>query len=233
VTISRQPKQDSLGALGWFIVLGVLLYGLFAMLAWPFRRAMRLVPGRQEKTLRAFSADLRTEIPDAIKLVQELGAGVPGLDTKMTHRLDKLQDALNVAAAERKWPEDLELESPLYSAIEILEKAKCVGAIEHRSDMNELKKALNPLLRKQGVKFDWDFLKELEDARDWAAFKNENLLPTIGDKLNSLGYVFTHIDDGSDNYIFSLCTSESFSRLESVASGGYAIRRFALAARAA
>jgi hypothetical protein len=40
-----------------------------------------------------------------------------------------------------------------------------------------------------------------------------------------MGYVLAHIDEGSDNYLFALCTPESFSRIESPASAGYAVRR--------
>ena len=192
-----------------------------------------MVPGRREKMFRAYSARLNNAIPSATKLVQELGADVPGLDTKMNHKMEKLLQALGVAAAKRTWPEDLDLENPWDSAIEILERAKCLGAIDHHSDVNELRDALNTLLRKRGIKFDWTFLKEAEGSRDRNALKNENLLPSIGEKLEALGCVFARVDDGSDNYVFSLCTPESFARIESLASDGYAVRRFSSAARIA
>jgi len=222
----QRQNQGSFGAVGWLLVFGVILYGLVAMLAWPFRRAIRLIPGRREKMLRDFDVALRSAIPSARKLVQELGAGDSSLDTKMAKKIDELQEALDSAAMERKWPEDIELENPWDSAIDILERARCVGTIDHNSDVDELKKALTPLLRKHELKFDWTFLRALEESRDWHAFKNENLLPVIGHRLAQLGYVLAQVDDGSDNYLFSLCTPESFSRIESLVSGNYAIRRF-------
>jgi hypothetical protein len=230
---SRQQNRGPSGILSWLIVLGVVLYGLVAIITWPFRRAVRLIPGRREKMLRVFSAELSNAIPGATKFVQELGAGVPGLEATMTQEMRRLQEALDIAASERKWPEDLELENPWESAIDVLERAKCIGAIDHNSDVNELRKSLNPLLKRQGVKFDWTFLKELEESCDSNALKNENLLPRIGSRLNSLGYVLVHIDSGDDNFYFCVCAPELFSRVEPLANGGCAIRRFSLAPPAA
>jgi hypothetical protein len=83
------------------------------------------------------------------------------------------------------------------------------------------------------LKFDWAFLGELEQSRESDALKNENLLPNIGRRLVPLGYVLAQVEDGSDNYLFSLCTPEAFSRIEALASGDYAIRNFSLTPPAA
>ena len=222
----RRQDQGMSVALRWFLVFGVVLYGLVSMLVWPFRRAARLIPGRREKMLRDFAAGLRSAIPSATKLVQELGAGDPSLDARMAKSMSELQEALDLAATTRKWPEDLDLKNPWESAIDILERSKFVGAIDHNSDVGELKKALTPLLRKRDLKFDWAFLKDLEASRDGHALKNENLLPSIGRRLATSGYVLAQIDDGSDNYLLSLCTPDSFSRIEALTSGDYAIRQF-------
>jgi hypothetical protein len=231
MTNRRRQDQGLSGALRWFLVFGVVLYGIVATLMWPFRRAMRLIPGRREKMFRAFDVKLRSAIPSAQELVRELAAGDSGLDAKMAKEVDRLQKALDLAARERKWPEDIDVENPWNSAIEILERAKCVGAIDHKANVDELKMALTPLLRKRRLKFDWTFLKGLEESRDWHALKNKNLLPILSDRLAPFGYVLTQVDDGSDNYLFGLCTPESFCRIESLASGDHAIRRFSHATR--
>lgn len=224
-----QPSQpDELGALKWLLLLGVVLYGVFALVAWPFRSAARLIPGRREKLLREACDELRNAIPGATQLVRVLGEGDQDLDAKLDKKIRKLQKQLDLATAEKRWPEDLQTEDPWATAIDILERAKHIGGIDRKSNPEDLRHALAPLFRRRGVVFDWSLLLELERARDWEALKNENLLPHIGRRLLEMGYVLAHIDEGSDNYLFALCTPESFSQIESLSSGGYAVRRFAV-----
>jgi hypothetical protein len=69
-------------------------------------------------------------------------------------------------------------------------------------------------------------LRELERAKQFEAMKNENLLPIVGDQLALSGFVFTQIEDGSDNYMFAICTPDAFKLIESLTVAGYSIRRF-------
>jgi hypothetical protein len=170
---SQSQQQDELGAWKWLLLLGVFLYGLFALIAWPFRSAARHIPGRREKLLGEACAELRNAIPGATHLVRVLSEGDQELESKLDKKVDKLHKQLDRAPAEKRWREDLQAENPWTTAIDILKRAKRIGAIDWKANPEDLQTAMAPLFRRHGVVFDWSFLHELEKARDWEALKNE------------------------------------------------------------
>jgi hypothetical protein len=219
-------RQDGLGGLGWLVLVGVLLYGLVSLLTWPFRQALRHLPGRREKLLRARVNEMREAIPSAQQLVKVLAAGAHELEAKMDKKMRNMEKDLDRLIATEGWPEDIASDDPWSMAMDILEGAERVGGIDHNASPDELKKEIAPLLRRCGISLDWTFLRELERTKDWNSLKNENLLPVVASRLAASGYVLAHIDDGSDSYNFAPCTPDEFSRIESLTWGGYAIRRF-------
>jgi hypothetical protein len=223
----RREKKDELGVLAkWALVLGLLLYGLVSLLMWPIRRVARLLPGRRQRLVDETSASSRKAIQSGRQLLRVLSENDPDLGAKFDAKADELERELEQLVAGLGWPEDMKSEHPWSVAIDLLEKAKLVGGIDWKSDPGSLKKEIAPLFRRCAIKFDWSFLKELENAGYGDNLSNENLLPLVARKVAEGGHILAQIADGSDNYLFAVCTPEQFSRIDSLAEGDYAIRQF-------
>lgn len=97
-----------------------------------------------------------------------------------------------------------------------LEKAGRLGSIDWRSEPDELQEALDPLLAQQGVTLDWSFVAALDEAGDWEALKNENFLPRVAAEVAKHGLVMAHINEGTDAYVFAVCTPEEFVKIDGV-----------------
>jgi hypothetical protein len=226
MTKPKLQKDDELGGLKWLLLGAVLFYGLFSLFAWPFRLAVRHLPGRRAKLLAAQINHIRGVIPSAQQLVNVLGTGAHELNAKMDMKMRAIEIELDRLVATQGWPEDISSEDPWSIAMDLLEDAERLGVIDWKTSPKDLKKAIALLLRGRGVSFNWAFLRELERDKEWDSLKNENLLPIVAARLAADGHVLAHIDDGSDGYNFALCTPDEFSRIESLSSGGYAVRRF-------
>jgi len=48
---AKAQQPDDLGALKWLLLVGVFLYAIASLLAWPFRWALDHWPGRRENLL--------------------------------------------------------------------------------------------------------------------------------------------------------------------------------------
>jgi hypothetical protein len=223
-TEAKQP--DDLGALKWLLLAGVFLYALASLLAWPFRSIAEHWPGRREKFLRVAIDEINNSIPNARQLVRVLGAGVEGIEAKLEKGIGKIEKKIQRLESEKGWAKDLNGDNPWSIAIDILEKAKRIRGIDWRSDTDELKKAMGPLLSRHELTFDWSFLNDLERNGQFETLKNENLLPFISARLSAIGHILVHVDDGSDNYLLALCTPEVFGQIESLSNGAYSVRRF-------
>lgn len=224
----RPNKGEPGTVLKWALIVGVLLYGILSLLLWPFRRAARLLPGRRQRLLDEAAAHYRKAIPGARQLLQVLGEGNPDLSAKFEAKVGALERELEQLAANKGWPDDMQSEHPWSVAIDLLENAKLIGGIDWRGDLGSLKKEMAPLLRKSAIKFDWSFLKDLESAGNGDKLKNENLIPLVARKMAEQGRILAQVADGSDNYLFAICTPDQFSRIEALADGNYAIRNFAV-----
>jgi hypothetical protein len=80
-----------------------------------------------------------------------------------------------------------------------------------------LQEALDPLMTRHGAALDWSFLIALEEANDWEAIKNENLLPRVAAEVAKRGLVLAHINEANDSYRFIVCTPAEFAALDGVA----------------
>ena len=116
---------------------------------------------------------------------------------------------------------------PFYVSLDVLERNSYVGAIDWRSDADELVAALNPLLERCGIRnFDWSFIDEFEAAENWEALENQNLLATVGQKIAERNHVFMSFGIGWDNYNFAVMKPHKFSKVNGLRGRDFEIGRF-------
>lgn len=91
-----------------------------------------------------------------------------------------------------------------------------------------MREELDPLLARHGIALDWRFADELEEARQWARLKNQNLLPRVGAEVAKHGLVLTHINEGSDNYLMAVCAPDQFAAIDGLcdSDGARSVGRF-------
>lgn len=111
-------------------------------------------------------------------------------------------------------------------AVDVLTDAQRLGSIDWRSEPDELQAALDPLLQRHAVALDWSFLDALERAGDWQAIKNENLLPRVAQELTKHNLVLAHIDEGTDAYVFAVCTPQEWAAIAGLRGGHLKVGRF-------
>lgn len=71
-------------------------------------------------------------------------------------------------------------------------------------------------------------LSKYDGRLDWPSAEHgvRALLSAVVTQVESMGYFLTHIDEGSDTHVFAICTPDEFAQIETLASPGYAVRRF-------
>ena len=182
---------------------------ILALITWPFEALFRfigrLLPGGRQREAREASEVAQSSADHAAQLIAAL-----------------TPDRRDLAAAAES--ED----DPWNAAIDALQDAARIGVIDWRSEPDELRSALDPMLTRHNAALDWSFLDELEARGDWNAIKNENLIPRVGREIAKLGLVLAHIDEASDAYMMAICAPAEFARIDglSIGNGAVQIRRF-------
>jgi len=85
---------------------------------------------------------------------------------------------------------------------------------------------MTPLLAQHGIELDWAFISDLENSNDWNSLKNENLLPIVGQHLAAHGVILVGIEEGTDRYLFAVCT-QRFAEIASLSHEHRAVCRLA------
>lgn len=185
------------------VVLALVV--ILALLWWPFdmlfRWIGRLLPGGREREGPAAEDAAQEDAERAAALVAALAPDQPDL----------------AAAGENS--------DDLWNAtIDALRDVARIGVIDWRSEPDELREALDPMLARHGAALDWTFLEEPEARGDWKAIRNDNLIPRVGREIAKLGLVLAHIDEGSDAYTMAVCTPAEFARIDGLMIDNGAIR---------
>ena len=156
--------------------------------------------------------------------------GARGRAARAQHRVaqdDSQKAALLVEALAPDRPDiavPVDEDDPWNAALDLLQDAARIGVIDWRSEPDELREALDPMLARHGAALDWSFIDQLEARQDWNAIKNENLVPRVGREIAKLGLVLAHIDEGSDAYMMAVCTPAEFARIDGLTIDNGAIR---------
>lgn len=190
---------------GVLVAVAVVL----ALITWPFDALFRLIGrllGGREREERAARDIAQNSVDRATQLMAALAPDRPDL----------------VGALEGE-------DDPWNAAINALQDAARIGVIDWRSEPDEMRAALDPMLQRHGAALDWSFLDALEARGDWNAINNENLAPRVGREIAKLGLVLAHVDDSSDSYVMAICTQLEFAQIEGLTIGDDAVRvrRFA------
>jgi len=109
------------------------------------------------------------------------------------------------------------------AACAVLQWHGYISDIDHRSDTDELKEALDPLLERRGIPdFDWSFIDDLEAAENWEALKNDNLLPIVAKHVARRGAVMIFVNPGTgDNYDFAVGSRAQYEQLRALKCEGF------------
>lgn len=182
------------------VVILLLLWLPFDVL---FRWIGRLLPGAREREGRAAEHAAQNDAKKAAALVAALAPDRPDL----------------AQAAAGETGDDL-----WNATIDALRDVARIGVIDWRSEPDELREALDPMLARHGTALDWTFLEELEARGDWKAIRNDNLIPRVGREIAKLGLVLAHIDEGSDAYMMAVCTPAEFAKIDGLRIDNGAIR---------
>jgi hypothetical protein len=160
-------------------------------------------------------------------LVRVLAADMPELAAQTAQRTKRARKRLQDQVAAGGWAEDCQDEDVWTFPLTQLEKTARVCAIDWRGDPDDLERALAPVLAQRAASLDWSFVAALEKAENWNALRNENLLPELARRLSEQGHVLARINDGSDNYVFALCSADEFAMLDDVGDESVYIGKFA------
>lgn len=183
------------------VILAVIWLPLGALINW----IKSLLPGARHRAARHQEQTVTQAAQDAADLIAAIAPDRPDL----LRAVDGVDDPWN-------------------DAIDQLVSAARLGVIDWRAEPDELRTALEPMLQRHGVEFDWSFIDELVARGDWEAINNEKLVPRIGRDLSKRGVVLAHIDEGSDAYMMAVCTLAEFAKIDGrrFGRGAIRIRRF-------
>ena len=224
ITVPAQDRKESTILL-WIILIGGLIAGLISLLTWPFRAIARRLPGRREKELDAAIDVLQEDIRASRLLLPVLLPGDSKSSAKLEKRIASTEKKIAEVVGEKGWPEDLDEHGPGELAVHLLDKSDMVGGIDWRGTPEDLEQSLTPLLRRRGVSLDWSFVKAIEAAGDFEALRNVHFLPVVGDHVEKLGLVLAQVAEGSDAYVFAVCSPEEFSKIDGLKCRSFTIRR--------
>jgi hypothetical protein len=202
---------------------------LFSALTWPFRAIARRLPGRREKELQTAIDELQADIRASRLLLETLGRGDSKLSAKIDKRTAATEARMKEVVEAKGWPEDLDQHEPGELAVELLAKAGVIDGMDWRSDPDDLRSCLTPLLKRRGISLDWSFVKAIEATNDGEALRNTNFLPIVGDHVEKLGFVLAQVLEGSDAYTFAVCSPDEFTRIDGLTCRSFTIRRLSSA----
>lgn len=226
--ISTGTKREGYGFL-WLVLFLGLIVMLFSALTWPFRAIARRLPGRREKELQTAIDELQADIRAARLLLEVLGPGDLKLSAKIEKRIAGTEGRMKEVVEANGWPEDLDEHGPGELAVELLAKAGVIDGMDWRSDPDDLRRCLTPLLKRRGISLDWSFVKAIEATSDGEAPRNTNFLPIVGDHVEKLGFVLAQVVEGSDAYTFAVCSPDEFSKIDGLTCSSFTIRRLSSA----
>lgn len=167
---------------------------ILAVITWPFvalaRMLGRLAPGWREREARDAQGISENSAQNAAQIIAALAPDRP----------DMVVDA--------------EDGDPWNAAIDALRGAARIGVIDWRSEPDELREALEPMLARHGATLDWSFVDDLTAREDWGALNNEKLVPRVAREVEKLGLVLAQIDEGSDAYLMAVVTPDAFAKID-------------------
>jgi hypothetical protein len=195
----------------------IALVVILGLIVWPFEALYQFIsrrlPGAHKRVAQAELERIRGDAESAVALANGVAPDAPEIAAKIAKYAAANEKELERHIAKGGWAQDFDRNSVWSYALETLQQANRIAAIDWRSEPDELKDALDPLLTRQTVTLDWSFLDALERASDWEALKNENLLPRVASEVAKHGLVLAHINEGSDSYVFAVCTPDQFKAI--------------------
>ena len=203
------------------VVLGGLLIWLYEKLTW-WR-----TPAEGEK---AASAE---DVAQVRKLAEVLANGDREAMTPVLLAIDDMQAFIEQYGERETFgdePDYAELignldeddELPSYAVLlEVYPKRHLLGIIDWRSDTDETRGQVDPMLHRMGVRdFDWSFIDVLDEHGDGTELKNNNFLSILRDRLGIHGLTLAHIDHDDDGYGFAVLRKEDLATIDGLSVEG-------------